>query len=142
MAGYCATLKTLTITFTPPAIAPATGYTVQWRVVGDVTWNTVTGLYSIPITIPGVPNCFNLEGTVMANCASGTSSPIATFGVLGTSASCHTCILLDTAEYLYVPCGTIYPIPISNTSGAPTTICAVDGTIEGGAFTNTGVSCS
>lgn len=142
MAGPCATTKTLFLSFLPPTIPPANGYTVKWRVVGDIAWNTVSGFYSSPISISGVPDCFNLEGTIEANCAGGGTSPIVTFSVVGNSASCYNFILLDTAVYTYTPCGSSLPNVVENLSSDPTTICALQGSISGGSFTFTGNSCA
>lgn len=137
MPGPCGIIRTLTIAFVPPSVPPANGYTVKWRAVGDLTWNIVTNLYSIPITIPGVPGCFNLEGTIEANCAGGNTSQITTFAVTGSSTNCQNVTFLQTSAYTYIPCGdpNNTPVVIANDSMSPTTDCVVTGSITGGTYT-------
>jgi len=133
----CGIIRTLTIAFAPPAVAPANGYTVKWRAVGDTTWNVLTNMIGPPITIPGVPGCFNLEGTIEANCANGITGTTTTFAVVGSTTNCKQVEFVDTATYTYVECGNIGTVPSStvNNSGSPTQKCVVDGTVTGGAYT-------
>lgn len=133
----CSSLKTLTIQYTTSSIMPDSGYTVQWRIVGDEVWYTEPNRKANPITISGVPSCYPLEVRLMVDCGSGLQT-IETFGVegSGTSSSCYTYELLDNAQYTYTPCGSSTSISVFNSSTLELsqTICAVDGTVDGGAF--------
>lgn len=80
----CTTLKTLQIAFTPPSPAPAAGYIVKWRKVGDLLFNTVSpNPIGSPVNIPNVEACGNIEGTIQTNCGGGNSGLVATFYVAG-----------------------------------------------------------
>ena len=68
-------MSTLTITFTPPATAPADGYIVQYRAVGTSTYTTVSpNPTSSPVVITGVDGSLSYEGLIQASCGSGFSS--------------------------------------------------------------------
>ena len=136
MSNPCATYKTLQVAYIPPAITPANGYLVKWRVVGDPVWNVVTQ-YGNPIQITGVPACYNIEGTIQANCGNENFGQLINFAVTGSATTCYNFELLDSANYSYVPCGSTTPVTVTNNSSSPTTVCAVDGTVTGGAFTRT-----
>jgi hypothetical protein len=132
----CSLLKTLTIQYTTSSIMPDSGYTVQWRAVGDDVWYTEPNKRANPITISGVPSCYPLEVRLMVNCGSGLEV-VETFGVEGSgSSSCYTYEFLDTVEYTYTPCGGTTSVSIYNSSNSELsqTVCAVDGTVSGGAF--------
>jgi hypothetical protein len=75
----CTTYKSVQIDFTPPAIAPAEGYRVKWRVAGYTAYTTISpNPTTSPIVIPQVPVCTNLEGTIEASCGNGNyGSPVA-----------------------------------------------------------------
>ena len=135
----CGTLKTLSVSFSPPAIPPANGYKVRWRIAGDV-WINVPNQYNNPITIAGVPACFNLEVGIQADCGNGNTGPEIIAGVTGSVTTCYQFILLDTANYTYVPCGSTTPVTVTSNSATPVEVCAVDGTVTGGSFTRT-VAC-
>lgn len=137
MPVTCSTYKTLQVSFLPPAIPPANGYIVKWRVAGDDEWIAVPPQYNNPITIAGVPACFNLEVSIQANCGEGNLGPANIVSVAGGVSTCYTFQFLDTANYQYVPCGSTTPVTVSNVSGSPTSVCAVDGTVSGGAFSRT-----
>jgi hypothetical protein len=124
----CSTLRTLTIVITPPPdIPPANGYTIKWRIVGSTTWNVVSNLYGTTLQIPAVPSCYNIEGTIQADCAGGSSNPI-TFAVTGNISSCESIKLESVGVYTYTPCGGSSGIPI-NVTTPPQTICAIVGTV-------------
>lgn len=62
--------STLTVSFTPPATAPALGYVVLYRPVGSSAYtqvgpNPTTGPVVIPVT-PGI----DYEGTIQSECSS------------------------------------------------------------------------
>ena len=137
----CSTSRTLQINFTNPTIAPANGYIVKWRPVGTTEWNTVTQNQN-PITIAGVPECFNIEGTIQANCGGGNLGNPVTFAVTSAASQCRSFRLLDTASYSYVPCNSDLPVTVNNQSGSPTQVCAKDGTVIGGQFTDLNQSCT
>jgi hypothetical protein len=68
-------MSTLTITFTPPATAPANGYIVQYRQVGTTPYTTVSpNPTASPVVITGVDGSESWEGLIQADCGSGFSS--------------------------------------------------------------------
>lgn len=137
----CSSFGTLEVSFTSPTITPANGYLVKWRPVGTTEWNTLTQFQN-PITIAGVPTCFNIEGTIQANCGDGNFGVPVTFAVTSSSSTCRNIRLLDTASYSYVPCNSSLPVTVNNNSGNPTTVCAKDGTVTGGTFTDLNQACT
>lgn len=136
----CSTSRTLQISFTNPTIAPANGYIVNWRPVGTSVWNTVNQNQN-PVTIAGVPACFNIEGTIQANCGNGNVGSIVNFSVTSSSSECRSIQLLQTATYTYVPCSGTTAVTVNNNSSSPTTVCAKDGTVTGGTFTDLNLAC-
>ena len=130
----CSTFKTLQVSFTAPTIAPANGYVVKWRVVGETNWNTVYQNQN-PVTIAGVPACFNIEGTIQADCGGGNLGNAIVFSVSGQTQQCFTFLLLNTGIYTYVPCGQSAPMEVNNSTSAPQSVCAIDGSVTGGPFT-------
>ena len=140
MSLPCNTYKTLQVSFTAPAIAPANGYLVKWRVVGETNWNTVTQNQN-PIIIAGVPTCFNIEGTIQADCGGGNFGSPINFAVSSSSDNCRQVTLLQTAVYYYVACGGSEQLQIINNASTPQSICIKDGTLIGGTFTDLNTSC-
>ena len=136
----CSTFRTLQVSFTDPLIAPASGYIVKWRPVGTIDWNTVNQNQN-PITIAGVPACFNIEGTIQANCGGGNLGSVVNFSATSSSAECRSIRLLDTAAYTYVPCSGLQTVTVNNFANSPTTVCAKDGTVSGGTFTDLNQAC-
>jgi hypothetical protein len=136
----CTTYKTLTIAFATPDIPPSSGYIVKWRPVGTTNWNTVTQNQN-PITIAGVPGCYNIEGTIQANCGDGNVGSIVNFAVTSSSTQCRTVQLTQSATYTYTECGTTQPVTITNSSTNPTTLCVIDGSVSGGAFIDSNQPC-
>jgi hypothetical protein len=135
----CSSTKTLVINYTSASnILPAGGYTIQWRVVGSSTWNTVANKTTNPISIPNVPTCYSIEGKILADCGTGELNQLETFGVTGISTSCATYTLLDNGDYTYTPCDGFQPVSIFNNSGVPQSVCAIEGTISGGQFSYLG----
>lgn len=133
----CSTFKTLQVSFVAPQIAPANGYLVKWRVVGETAWNEVTQ-YGNPVTIAGVPACFNIEGTIQANCGNGNFGQPINFAATGGTTVCYLFTLNNTGNYTYIPCGEVdQTVTVSNDANSPTQICAKDGTVTGGSFTRT-----
>lgn len=141
MPSGCTSYKTLNIVFAPPAIPPANGYKVKWRIVGDTNWTTPPNQYSTPIQIASVPNCFNIEGTIQADCGGGNLGNPVSFAISANVTSCHQYTLTNTATYYYTPCGTTSTVSVSNNSESPTNVCALDGSITGGAYINTNIAC-
>lgn len=136
----CNSLKTLTIEYTTSSIMPSSGYTIQWRIVGDEVWHTEANKKVNPIVISGVPSCYPLEVKLLVDCGSGLET-IEIFGVSGSgTSSCYTFDLLDTAQYTYTPCGSSTSVSVYNTTtvgGAQEinqSICAVDGSVSGGGY--------
>jgi hypothetical protein len=123
-----------------PAIAPANGYIVKWRPVGTTTWNTVTQNQN-PVVIAGVPTCFNIEGTIQASCAGGSLGSTVVFSVSSSSAECRSIRLLDTGLYSYTSCSSAVERTVNNLASSPTVICARDGTVSGGQFTDLNAAC-
>lgn len=130
----CATYKTLEVSFNEPAIPPANGYVVKWRVVGSTNWNTVNQNQN-PITIASVPACSNIEGTIQADCGGGNLGNAIVFSVAGQTQQCYTFQLLNTGIYTYTPCGQASLTQVNNVASAPQSVCAIDGSVTGGSFT-------
>lgn len=81
----CTTIKTLQIAFTAATPTPVNGYIVKWRAVGDTAYNTVSpNPTTSPVTIPNVPSCSGVEGTIQTNCGGGNTGTVQTFFVAGT----------------------------------------------------------
>jgi len=137
----CSTFKTLNISFVAPSIAPANGYIIRWRIVGDTTWNAPANQYGNPIQVANIPSCYNIEGFIQADCGNGNTGNPVNFAITSSSSACWQFTLQSTANYTYTPCGSNIPQTITNTSGSPQTICAIDGTVSGGSYSRT-VSCN
>lgn len=136
----CSSYKTLVVNFNAPAIPPANGYKVSWRVVGE-SWIDVPNQFNNPITISNVPTCYNLEVSVQADCGDGNLGTAVIVAVTGVGSNCYNFILLDNGTYFYKPCGIEVEEQIVVNENFPPTICATDGTVRGGSFTRT-VQCS
>ena len=135
----CGSTKTLVINYTAAGnLLPSGGYTIQWRVLGSTIWNTIPNKTSNPITIPGVPTCYSIEGRILASCGDGELTELETFGVTGVPAGCASYTFLDTANYVYTPCNGFQSTSVFNNEGSPQTVCAIEGTISGGRFTYVG----
>jgi hypothetical protein len=133
----CNVLKTLTIQYSTASIMPDSGYTVQWKIVGDDVWYTEPNKRANPIVISGVPACYPLEVKLLVDCGSGLEV-VETFGVQGTGGSvCYEFELLDNAEYSYTPCGGSTAVTVFNSTGlsTPQIVCAIDGSVSGGSYT-------
>lgn len=137
----CSTYKTLEVDFDSPLFAPANGYVVKWRPVGTVNWNTVIQ-NQIPVIVAGVPTCFNIEGTIQADCGNGNLSNPVVFSVSSTTTVCRTFRLLETAAYTYTSCTSGNTITVNNQASIPSTVCAIDGTVQGGQFTDLNQTCN
>lgn len=132
----CTVLKNIILNFTPPALTPALGYKVKWRVVGTTVWNNIPNQFSSPIIITGVPACNDIEGTIEAQCDSNVySNPVS--WVVNGNGLCFSYILNDTATYTYTSCTTGNSVTVSNNSSTPTTVCAIENSVSGGGFTKT-----
>lgn len=135
----CSTTKTLVINYASASgILPAGGYTIQWRAVGNTTWNTVSNKTANPITIPNVPTCYSIEGKILADCGDGVLNELETFAVTGISTTCSSYQLIDTGDYTYTPCNEGEARVIYNNETLPQTVCAVEGSVTGGQFTRIG----
>lgn len=136
----CNNFKTLQLDFTEPDVPPANGYLIKWRTVGSSNWNEVMSNNGTPIYVPNVPICQNIEGTIQANCGNGNFGTEIGFAVSAQQGSCYTFILLDAAEYSYIPCAGSETLIITVNPSNPVeqrTICALDGSVSGGTFTRT-----
>ena len=126
----CDKYKVLSLSYASPTIEPANGYTVQWRAVGNTTWNTVEGLFSNPILIPNVPACYNIEGTIQANCGDGNLGKTSYFAVSG---AVKTCFLYSFATngttYTYTSCSTNQSTTVTVGTTA-VTVSAYEGSIS------------
>jgi hypothetical protein len=131
----CSTFKTLSITYSDPLIDPVNGYIVKWRVAGDISWNTITGIYGNPIQIANIPACFSIEGTVQADCGNNSLSNPVNFAISASAKGCYTYVLVDSAVYTYTPCNQIQPVTLNNLSASPQSICAIEGSVSGGSYT-------
>lgn len=137
----CFTYRTLSITYTEPEIAPSNGYLIKWRIAGNTGWNTISGLYGNPLQITNIPTCYNIEGTVQADCGNGNLGTAVNFAVSGTTVGCYNFQLLEDRTYTFTPCNQSEPVSLFNNSASPTTVCALDGSVSGGTFTR-GTSCT
>lgn len=73
----CNVYRNVTLTFTPPAVTPANGYRVKWRVVGNTTYEIYpTTFTSSPILIEGVQLCNAIEFCIEVSCAPNTYGPL------------------------------------------------------------------
>lgn len=112
----CTTFKSLTLAFTAPDPAPADGYRVKWRAVGDTEYTYVfPNPRTTPIVIPQVPVCTNIEGTIETSCGgesygapvafvTGATSPVncASFTVINNKPQANTG---EDLVFRYMPCG-------------------------------------
>jgi len=140
----CSTYRTLSITYNEPEVPPANGYTVKWRIAGNASWNTVTSLYGNPLQVTNVPTCYNIEGTIQADCGNGNLGTAVNFAVSGTSVGCYNFELLEQKTYFFTPCNQQEAQSVFNDPSSPTgniTVCALDGTVTGGNFTRS-TSCT
>lgn len=132
----CNSYRTLTLTYTSPAIEPQNGYVVKWRIVGAASYNVEPNKYGNPIYIPNIPSCYNIEGTIQADCGGSLSNPV-TFAITSSASACYSFELLDTATYTYTVCGASQSSTVYNNSTSSKvirTVCAQDGTVSGGRF--------
>lgn len=62
--------------------APANGYRIKYRKVGDSTYTVVSpNPTTSPATITGVDNSFSYEGTIQSDCSNGIYSTAVSFSV-------------------------------------------------------------
>lgn len=134
----CNSFKTLTLTYTSPSIEPQNGYVVKWRIAGSgAAYTTEPNKYGNPIYISNIPSCYNIEGTIQADCGSGSLSNPVSFAITSSSAACYSFELLDTATYSYTACGASQSSSVYNNASntqVQRTICAQDGTVSGGRY--------
>lgn len=65
----CTTFKSVIIDFTEPAIKPANGYIVKYRIAGAANYTTLTpNPMASPAVIPNIESCANVEGTISTSC--------------------------------------------------------------------------
>ena len=130
MLPECDKYRVLSLSFAPPEIEPANGYNVQWRPVGTTEWNTVVGILNNPILIPNVPACYNIEGTIQANCGDGNYGKTSYFAVSGSVKTCFLYALAGAGTtYTYTSCSNNQStsVTVSTTS---ITISAYEGSIS------------
>jgi hypothetical protein len=130
MLPECDKYRVLSLSFAPPEIEPANGYNVQWRAVGNTEWNTIVGILNNPILIPNVPACYNIEGTIQANCGEGNYGKTSYFAVSGSVKTCFLYALATDGEtYTYTSCSTNQSTSVT-VSGTSVTISAYEGSIS------------
>ena len=130
MLPECDKYRVLSLSFAPPEIEPSNGYNVQWRPVGTTEWNTVVGILNNPILIPNVPACYNIEGTIQANCGDGNYGKTSYFAVSGSVKTCFLYALAGAGTtYTYTSCSNNQStsVTVSTTS---ITISAYEGSIS------------
>lgn len=140
ISSPCSTYKTLTILATVDSTAPLNGYVVKWKVSGTSVYNTVANQPGPMLYVANVPACANIEGTVQTDCAGGLGTAVP-FSVSSSVQNCVSFTLLQTATYSYIPCASSTAVEINNSASSPTVICAKDGSVSGGSFTNSGTLC-
>jgi hypothetical protein len=101
----CPILKTVTVTFIPPAPAPSGGYRVKWRVKGTSSYTTATGPFtSSPIVLTNIPACEDIEGTIENDCGGSYSNPVAFSASKVATMVCGTTVSrsnTSTQSYIY-----------------------------------------
>lgn len=77
--------NTITITFTPCTPAPASGYTIRYRPVGDVAYRTVLNVFGSPAVIVdnNDPLGTEYEGFLQSDCGGGKLGPEVPWSVGG-----------------------------------------------------------
>lgn len=136
----CSTYRTLSISYNDPVVQPQNGYVIKWRIAGNTSWNTVTGLFGNPLQITNIPTCYNIEGTVQSDCGNGNLGTAVNFAVSATAVGCYNFTLSDNTTYTFTPCNQTQPVTLV-VGGTPQTVCAIDNSVSGGAFTR-GTSCT
>ena len=124
----CTQFKTLSISFTPPAITPAQGYFVRWRVVGETAWNTVPNQFNSPIVISNVPACETVEGIIQAACGEDNFGPEIPF-VAQPINNCWKYQIMADGDATFTPCDSDEPVTISFLNGS--VLCAKRRTVSG-----------
>lgn len=126
----CDRYRVLTLNYVAPEITPEKGYIVKWRVVGEVAWNTIENMLNNPILIPNVPACYNIEGTIQADCGSENFGKEVYFAVGSAVKTCFLYSLSDAnTTYTYTSCNTNKTETI-NVATNPVTISAYEGSIS------------
>ena len=83
----CTTFKSVIIDFTEPAIKPANGYIVKYRIAGASSYTTLTpNPMASPAIIPNIESCANVEGTISTSCDGAVGSSVS-FVASSTSTS-------------------------------------------------------
>jgi hypothetical protein len=126
----CDKYRVLSLSFAPPEVEPSNGYNVQWRAVGNTEWNTVVGILNNPILIPNVPACYNIEGTIQANCGDGNLGKTSYFAVSGSVKTCFLYSLgTNGTTYTYTSCSTNQSTSVT-VGGTAITVSAYEGSIS------------
>jgi hypothetical protein len=130
MLPECDKYRVLSLSFAPPEVEPANGYNVQWRAVGNTEWNTIVGILNNPILIPNVPACYNIEGTIQANCGDGNLGKTSYFAVSGAVKTCFLYSLgTNGTTYTYTSCSTNQATTVTVGTTA-VTVSAYEGSIS------------
>jgi hypothetical protein len=133
----CTEYKTAQIILTAPAIAPANGYKVRWRIQGSNVWYDIPDQTGPIISIIGVPSCYNIEVGISASCDGTVGTELIT-PIQASTSTCYSYTLTADAVYTYTPCGGNQPTNITIVASAPQPqriVCAKQNTVYGGAFT-------
>jgi hypothetical protein len=126
----CDRYRVLTLNYTNPEITPEKGYIVKWRVVGELEWNTLEGLLNNPILIPNVPACYNIEGTIQADCGSENLGKEVYFAATSAFKTCFIYSLETVGTtYTYTSCSTNKSQSVT-VSSTPITVSAYEGSIS------------
>jgi hypothetical protein len=126
----CDKYRVLTLNYAPPTIEPTNGYVVQWRAVGENIWNTIEGVFNNPILIPNVPACYNIEGTIQADCGDGNLGKASYFAVSGAVKTCFLYSLgTNGTTYTYTSCSTNQATTVTVGTTA-VTVSAYEGSIS------------
>lgn len=131
----CATLKSVKIDFTEPAIRPADGYIVKYRAVGASSYSTLSpNPKASPIVIPSIAACTNIEGTITATADGVLGDPVAFVVAAAAGTSCSYYTVTEpvgssaTSSFRYVPCGQTAAVTLTLTDEHTITsgICCED----------------
>jgi hypothetical protein len=133
----CTTFKSVIVDFTEPAIKPANGYVVKYRIAGETNYITLTpNPMASPAIIPNIASCANVEGTISTSCDGNVGLSVSFVASTGTTVAqtptCSYYVLTEpvgssaTSIYRYIPCGSTAAVTKSISGGHSITtgICA------------------
>lgn len=146
--SICLNIGALQITLSLPlgTVLPANGYKIKYRPVGTLDWTYAPNQNQNNISITNVPLCTGIEGTIQSDCGDGNYGIEYAFYAPAPPLPCKTYRLTGAnLSYTFYMCGQSVPTTITNSGPLASNgmvICAVEGTITGGTFEDTGIACN